>query len=243
MKTTTIIAAALSMAALFTTSTISKAQDSYTQCSCADKQLRYIEVTGYAETEVAPDTFYLRIDLREEDSKGKKSLDAQQKEMLASLKAIGVDPDKCLKRLGMNSTFYNRKRNMAEASYQLKLSDAQMVSKAWNTLDGAGFSRVVFTKAECSNLEEKKNQLRAEAVKNAREQAEAMAGALGENLGKCFFISGGYIGTPAVYGQPRMLTKTYAMDSMNGMEMEESESVSFNDIKMNVNVNVKFVLK
>lgn len=237
MKKTIIIAAALSIAALFST-TISNAQ-----CSCTNNQIRYIEVSGYAESEVAPDTFYLRIDLKEEDYKGKKSLDAQQKEMLAALKSIGIDTGKCIKRLGMKSTFYNKRTNMSEASYQLKLSDVQMVNKAWSTLDEAGFSRVIFTKAECSNLEEKKNQLRAEAVKNAKEQAEAMAGALGEKLGKCVCISGGYIGTPAVYGQTRMMAKAYAADSMDGSGIEESESVSFNDIKMNVNVSVKFSLQ
>ena len=54
----------------------------------------YVEVNGSAEQEVAPDTFYLRVDIAEQDSKGRKSLEQQQNDMLKALKSLGVDPDR-----------------------------------------------------------------------------------------------------------------------------------------------------
>ena len=44
----------------------------------------YIQVNGRAEKEIAPDEFYLQIIINERDSKGKISVESQQRDMIAS---------------------------------------------------------------------------------------------------------------------------------------------------------------
>ena len=202
----------------------------------------FIEVNGYAEKEVAPDIFYLRINIDEQDTKGKKSLEQQQKSMLNVLKSSGIDTEKQLVRLSLSSSFHNRKTNMATASYQLKLNSADDVSRIWQKLDALGLSDISFVKAEYSLIDELKDEVRQLAVKNARQQAESMAGAIDQSIGKCFYIYCGYSGNSAVYAQPRVLTKAAFSDSMNEMAVEE-ESIEFDNIKVSINVSTKFVLE
>ena len=45
----------------------------------------YIQVNGRAEKEIAPDEFYLQIIINERDSKGKISVESQQRDMIAAL--------------------------------------------------------------------------------------------------------------------------------------------------------------
>lgn len=203
----------------------------------------FIEVTGYAEKEVAPDVFYMRIEINESDSKGKSALEQQQKSMISSLKAIGVDTDKQLTRLSLSSSFHNRKTNLASATYQLKLKSAESVSKVWRRLDELGISNVSFTKAEYSGIEELRNEVRQEAVRNARQQASSMAEAIGQSIGKCFYMYCGHSGNAVLYAQPRMMKTMLMADGANAIEEESAENIEFNDIKVSMTVSAKFALK
>ena len=51
----------------------------------------YVQVTGRAEREIEPDEFYLAVTINERDSKGKISIEQQQRGMVAALKKLGVD--------------------------------------------------------------------------------------------------------------------------------------------------------
>ncbi|MCQ2182741.1 MAG: SIMPL domain-containing protein [Bacteroidales bacterium] len=203
----------------------------------------YIEVNGSAEQEVAPDLFYLRVDIDEQDSKGRKTLEQQQRDMLNALKTLGVDLEKQVVRLSLASSYYNRKSNMAHSAYRIKLTSAEQLSKVWNRLDELGLSEVSFQKAECSTITKVQDEVRQLAVRNAREQAASMAAAIGQTIGKCFYIYGGYNDTPAVYSQPRRLTKTMSLDSVNMAEEAEAESLEFDNIKITARVTARFVLE
>ena len=63
----------------------------------------YIEVNGVAEKEIAPNEIYLSITINERDSKGKISIDEQQRDMVAVLKKLGVKPAEQLKMLDLTS--------------------------------------------------------------------------------------------------------------------------------------------
>ena len=49
----------------------------------------YIQVNGRAEKEIAPDEFYLSVVIDERDSKGKLSVESQQRDMIAALRRLG----------------------------------------------------------------------------------------------------------------------------------------------------------
>ena len=201
----------------------------------------YIDVNGYAEKEVAPDVFYMQIELNEQDSKGRKSLEDQQSSMVSALKAIGIDTEKQLTRLSLSSEYYNRRTNLSRALYQLKLSKSEDVAKVWSKMDALGISNVSFTKAEYSKIKELQNEIQQEAVRNARAQAQAMAEAIDQKIGKCFYIYCSHSGSPAVYGQARM-TKGVMMNSAMDA-VEEEAAIEFTNIKVTASVSTKFTLE
>lgn len=200
----------------------------------------YIDASGYAEREVAPDVFYLRVNIDESVSKGKLSLESQQKSMMTVLKNLGLNTEKQVTRLSLSSQYHNRKGNYAYASYQIKFNNSDQLSKAWQKLDEIGITDVYFTKAEYSDIEKLKEEVRQEAVKNAQEVAKSMAEAIGQSIGKCFYISSGYSGNTTLYAQPRT-TKSVRLYDAAAIE-EEEESIEFDNIKVTVNVSTKFIL-
>lgn len=202
----------------------------------------FVEVNASAEKEVAPDVFYLRVDIREEDSKGKKTLEQQQKSLLSLLRSMNVNTETQLSRLSLSSAYNTRRNNYAQATYQVKLFDSDTLFKLWQKLDDAGFSSVSFVKAECSTLEQVKDEVRKMAVVNARNQARSMAQAIGQDIGRCFWINGGYASSPVVYAQPRMMMKSNAMDGAMAEE-QETDTVLFSNVKVTANVSAKFVLE
>ena len=103
----------------------------------------YIQVNGRAEKEIAPDEFYLQIIINERDSKGKISVESQQRDMIAALKRAGVDVEKQLKMANLSSEFFKKNTSVATAKYQLQLGSSAMVAKVWQALDGLGISNVV----------------------------------------------------------------------------------------------------
>ena len=163
------------------------------------------------------------------------------KKMLSALKNLSVDTEKQVTRLSLSSQYHNRKNNYAYASYQIKFKSSDQLSKAWQKLDELGITDVYFTKAEYSDIEKLKEEVRKEAVKNAQEIAKSMAEAIGQSIGKCFYISSGYSGNSTLYAQPRITKSAMLYDAAAGVA-EEEESIEFDNIKVTVNVSTKFIL-
>ena len=145
----------------------------------------YIQVNGRAEKEIAPDEFYLQIIINERDSKGKISVESQQRDMIAALKRAGVDVEKQLKMANLSSEFFKKNTSVATAKYQLQLGSSAMVAKVWQALDGLGISNVSILKVSHSKIEQYKAEVRVEAMQNARQSAATLAEAIGQKIGKC----------------------------------------------------------
>ena len=88
----------------------------------------YIQVTGRAEKELTPDEFYLQIVINERDSKGKISVESQQRDMVAVLRKLGVDVEKQLKMANLSSEFFKKNTSVAMAKYQLQLGSSGEVA-------------------------------------------------------------------------------------------------------------------
>ena len=94
----------------------------------------YIQVNGRAEKEITPDEFYLSVIINERDSKGKISVESQQRDMIAALKRLGVNVEKQLKVANLSSEFFKKNTSVATAKYQLQLGSSAMVAKVWQPL-------------------------------------------------------------------------------------------------------------
>ena len=203
----------------------------------------YIQVNGRAEKEIVPDEFYLSIVINERDSKGKISVESQQREMIAALRRQGVDVEKQLKVANLSSEFFKKNTSVATAKYQLKLGSAAEAANVWQALDKLGISDVSILRVSHSNIDALKEEVRVEAIRNAQQSARTLAQAIGQTVGKCFYIwdSNNDI-MPAYYNNTMVVRSMKSMDAGSG-ESAGEEPLDFKTIKLQYSVQTKFVLE
>lgn len=206
--------------------------------------MNYIEVTGKAEQEVVPDEIYIRIVINEKDNKGKISVDQQEKEMFRKLKGLNIDLDKDMVVQDLSSdlqTFFLRKNAvMTTKSYQLKVSSAAMAGKVFQELSAIGISDLNIERTDVSNIKELRQQVRAEAAKAAKVNADTLAQALGQKAGAAIYIQD-YSYNIRPYSNVMMMAKSAAFDSAAGAE-EAAPELQFEKIKIEHSVLVRFRL-
>lgn len=204
----------------------------------------YIQVNGRAEMEVVPDEFYLSIVINERESKGKISVESQQREMIAALKRLGIDTDRQLKMANLSNEFFKRGSGVATAKYQLQVGSAGEVAQVCAALDAIGIVNVGMLRVTHSKIDEYKQQVRLGAIRDARRAAAEMAGAIDQRIGKCFYI---YDSNSDV--MPRLYDNTVVMRAKatgyaeDALEELAEETPEFKTIKLQYNVQAKFVLE
>lgn len=202
----------------------------------------YIQVTGRAEKELTPDEFYLQIVINERDSKGKISVESQQRDMVAALRKLGVDVEKQLKMANLSSEFFKKNTSVAMAKYQLQLGSSGEVAKVWQALDGLGISNISILKVTHSQLDKYKQEVRLAAMRNARESAQEMAGAIGQTIGKCFYIYDSNSNVlPVMYDNAVLMRSAKA--TADAESAAEEDPLEFKTIKLEYGVQAKFVLE
>lgn len=202
----------------------------------------YIQVTGRAEKELTPDEFYLQIVINERDSKGKISVESQQRDMVAVLRKLGVDVEKQLKMANLSSEFFKKNTSVAMAKYQLQLGSSGEVAKVWQALDDLGISNISILKVTHSQLDKYKQEVRLEAMRNARERAQEMAGAIGQTIGKCFYIYDSNSNVlPVMYDNAVLMRSAKAV--ADAESVAEEDPLEFKTIKLEYGVQAKFVLE
>lgn len=201
-----------------------------------------IQVNGTAEREIVPDEIYIRIVISKNDTKSWSSVDKMESDMVLSLRQIGVDVDNDLSIGDMSSSAYSKvfgkNTSRTTAVYQLKVSSAEMLGSVYQALGKLGISNLSIMALSHSRIREITDEVRIEAVKNAREIALGMARAIGQDIGRAVFI--------ADYINPVFLARSnYKTDAFtdNSAGAEEPVSLDFRNIKLNYSVTVKFALE
>ena len=202
----------------------------------------YIQVTGRAEKELTPDEFYLQIVINERDSKGKISVESQQRDMVAVLRKLGVDVEKQLKMANLSSEFFKKNTSVAMAKYQLQLGSSGEVAKVWQAPDDLGISNISILKVTHSQLDKYKQEVRLEAMRNAQKSAQEMAGAIGQTIGKCFYIYDSNSNVlPVMYDNAVLMRSAKA--AADAESAAEEDPLEFKTIKLEYGVQAKFVLE
>lgn len=203
----------------------------------------YIEVNGVAEKEIAPNEIYLSITINERDSKGKISIDEQQRDMVAVLKKLGIKPAEQLKMLDLTSSYFKRGNALAKAQYELKLTSAVEVARVWRTLDELGISQVTVQKVSHTDIETFKKEVRADAMRAARDNARALAEAIDQKAGKCFWIADYSSPVKTTFAVANMKARGVMEESASFDAMVEEEGLEFQTINLQHRVQAKFVLE
>lgn len=204
----------------------------------------YAITTGTYEKEYTPDELYLEIVIREKDSKGKKSIEEQQDAMCKELSKAGIDIEKALKTKGLSTTYYKKDQNLAFGRYELKLSTAKDFYTAAAILDELGISGANLNRIDRADRKLLELEVIAEAMKNARNKAEAIAATEGLKVGKCiYFADETSIKSDSSI---KMFTGRVAGLSSNGSRASTGTDPLFPEVrtlKISASVQAKFLLE
>jgi len=204
----------------------------------------YVQVWGQAEKEIAPDEFYLSVTINEKDSKGRISIQTQERAMLDALKKLGVDTQKQLRVVNMSSDYYKRGSALAWKQFQLKLDTPEQVAKVFAALNDQGISNVSMEKVTHSQLERFKNEVRIAAMRSAQANAQTLAEAIGQKAGRCFYIYDSNNDIVPYYGNVFLARNMKAAVTEDSVEEESGAAgLDFKTIKLKYSVQAKFVLE
>ncbi len=205
----------------------------------------YIEITGRAETEVAPDEIYLNITIKEKDNKGKSSLEKQEKELFKSLSALGINLKEDMQIEDMSTLLqkYLLKKNIVitAKSYQLKVHSTDVLLKVFQELESLSIPDVSIIRTSLSNIEEVRLNVSVMAANSAKKSAETLAKALGRELGDAIFIQS-YDNYPRVFKALSSARGVSSAENFDG-DLFMAPSLDFEKIKFEQSVLIRFKLK
>ena len=200
-----------------------------------------VSVNGSSQLKVLPDEIYITIKLDESDTKGKVTIEEQRRNMFAALKKAGVDAEKQLSVVDMNSSFYRRRGALAATQYELKVATAETVRKVFDELDRANIPNVNVTRTAYSKMEELRSDARKAAIVNAQQRARELAEAVGQSIGACYEINDYTTTTqPVVMRSNKLMMASGA--SLDAATEEAEPNVEFEQIVVSYNVSAKFLL-
>lgn len=148
----------------------------------------YIEVTGMAERKIVPDEIYITLSLKKRQ-KGRETLTIKQQEadLKQALAAKGID----LKNLTVSDAQGDYVRVkwtkwdvVAQRTYELKVANAKEVAQAFEVFDELDIEGADIARVDHSQLKELQKEVEVEAILNAKEKADYLLKALGQQTGK-----------------------------------------------------------
>lgn len=155
-----------------------------------EKESRYVEVTGVAEMEVVPDEIYISITLQEEKDGMKRTVEAQEKELIKAIKALDIDLDN-LKLSNVGSyTRWDKKNQTSykQKTFELMVPDAAKASSLLYELNQLELNRMYVARTNHSKVESYRKQVKIDAVKAAKDKAEYLLEAVDEEVGEVLYI-------------------------------------------------------
>ena len=207
-----------------------------------------VDIQATAQREVMPDELTLSITIKENDYKGKTTLEEKQKELIHVLKANKIDYEEALtiKEMGSAVKFKVFAKNptpRSEATYLLKLHDATTMQTVVRQLEEQHISNIDLIQTRYTKADELKVELGVEAIKKAKQEATALAEAIGQHIGSAISINSWMSNS-----NPR--PQIYKMAAARNMAFDSAEAgeapmpaPAISGIMYKVNVSAKFELK
>lgn len=207
---------------------------------------RLINVQAVAEMEIVPDEIWVQVQLQEYDKKGsgKIGIEKISNAFLAQMKKLGLtEKEVSLQNAsGYDNYWQWYKRNKqktpdmkASISYLLKLNSVKQMEQVVAALDDEATKNFYIQKKTHSKIETLRNELKLQALKNAKEKATLLASAVDAKVGSVWSINEP---TENNY-QPQMI---YRMEKAMADASEPAIDVDFNKIKIRFEAPVSFVL-
>jgi uncharacterized protein YggE len=205
----------------------------------------YLEVQGKADTLVTPNRIYIDVLISEKDTKGKKSVEDLESEMLTKLKSLGIDTEKNVTMQDMVSNYkkyFLKQTDIQKAkSYSILVYEAKSAAKVFIGLEEVGISNVGINKLEHADEKKLKLIMNSKSIENAKANALSFTKPLGQKVGNAIFIGSfnnagsGYIGS---LEEIAISTRRYDQQSKN-----YDTNIEFQKIKISSEVLARFSLE
>lgn len=211
-----------------------------------------IHVSGTATRSVAPSYAILRLGITSEASTvgaAKTTNDRVMSDLIARLQNIGISKNNIQTSYfsvspNNNNVYYANRDNRdakqdptytVSNTVAVRINDMSKISQAIDNAVAAGANNIQSLSFEADVDQNLNDQLTAEAVKNARHQAEVIAGALGQQLAGIKDASVGNTNTYTMESSMRL----YKASDMLG----SSTPVEQGDITVSKNVDLTFYVR
>ena len=229
----------LAITALFTAFTF------LTQAQGIQESQPYIEVTGTAEREIIPDEIYISVSLEErQEGKTKITIEDLEKTLKEKLVAKGVDLDHLYLADAQSNYIrvrWTKKDVMAKVHYILMVPNAEKLRASFDAfyemeIKGARVSRV-----NHSQIQDLQKEIRVEAIKEAKEKADYLLGAIGEKTGKALIVQ--EVSSPLLRSTSNMKIRGARAEVeykyIEGVQVQD-HVIDFKKIHLEAQVYVKF---
>ncbi|MBK7213090.1 MAG: SIMPL domain-containing protein [Bacteroidales bacterium] len=206
----------------------------------------YIEVTGTAEKEVIPDEIFIGITIQEKYvNRVKITIEEQEEKLKLLIQSLRIDFTN-LSVSDADADFvrvsWQKKDVLTKKNYSLKVPDATTVSKVFQGLNELEIADARIDKVRYSKIDSLRKETRILAIKAAKDKADYMLAAIGEETGKALVVkeeatlqSSNNIN---VRGQ-RSTGSVFYVDGVKADTYEENE-LQFEKIKVQISIYVKF---
>lgn len=211
----------------------------------------YIEVTGTAEKEVVPDEIYIRIIIREKYiNKVKVTIEEQEEKLKSAIKSLGID----LANLNLsdaNADYvkvrWQKKDMITKMDYTLKVSNATTVGQVFLELEKLEITDAFISRVNHSKMDSLKKEVKILAIKAAKDKADYLMTAIGEQAGKPLIVKENEILPTRQLGSinghgSRSESSEYFIDGVKVSGKEDNE-IQFQKIKIQTSIYVKFSIK
>lgn len=202
----------------------------------------YIEVKGVAEMEIVPDEIYLNIHLDEKDTKTKETIEQLEKQLFAALKKAGVDLEKQLSVSDFTGNLRNHFIKGADMQkskdFELLVNNSKTLGKVFAELDKIKVSNISILRVDHSKIDQFRREVKVNAIKAGKEKAQALAEAVGQNIGRAIYINEGSTYYGNQFANTQVKIRGAAM-----MEAADMPDLDFQKIKLEYSVQLRFELK
>ncbi len=231
---------------LFFLLALSYVTSSFGQTKENNDEKPYIEVTGSAELEIIPDEIYINIIIQEKYvNKEKVTIESQEEKLKTQLKDIGIDI-RNFYLSDVNADYvkvkWRTKDVLTKKDYTLKVSNATKVGQVFQQLEKLEITDAYISKVNHSKLDSLRKEVKIMAIKAAKNKAEYLLTAIGEQLGKPIIIeereSGYNNGGAANNFRANHISNVKITGSV-----EKEEEFQFKKIKLEASIYIKFAIK
>lgn len=213
----------------------------YAQQDNNDTAYPFVEVRGNASRIVEPDRISVNVVLSESDSKGKISMSMLEKQFVTALEQSGIDMKKDVVMTGQSSAADKKRGSFLFKNYSVTLTSSQAVNDFFRALDANEITTAMVSRAWVSNQKEIINELKSEAVLDAKSTAILLSGSLEQSIGSAIQITDNNYYAPV---EDAGFFRAKSVNTMaDGVESSLLNEVGFRKVTLTQSVLVRFFLK